>query len=73
MEDDFLSLLESPTAFRDFLATNCSKVFQDLFIYQLQPLDPLKSPLVLYAVPRPDGRARKEDLEIISELRRLLS
>jgi hypothetical protein len=72
MEDHFLSdILESPTAFPDFLADNRSKVFQALFVYQLQPLNPLKSRFVLDAVPRPDGKARKEGMEIIDERRRM--
>jgi hypothetical protein len=72
-EHDFLaSNLESPTAFREFVAENWNRVFQALFVYQIQPLNPLKSPLVRSAISRPDAKMRRAYLEIFSELRRLL-
>jgi hypothetical protein len=72
-KDDFLAdTLESPTAFRDVLADNASKVFQAPFAWQLEPLYPLKFPPVLYATPRRDRKTHKEDLELIDEFRRVL-
>jgi hypothetical protein len=74
IEDDFLhEIFESPSAFRTFVAENWANVYQALFVYHLKPLDPLKTSAVLYVVPRPDGKARKDDVDVIYELRGMLS
>jgi hypothetical protein len=66
-------LFESPVSsrklFLDFLKTHWDRVLHAAFVFQVQPLDPGFRPFVICVEPAVSGKARKEHMQILQELK----
>jgi hypothetical protein len=66
-------LLESLTAscecFLEFIERHWDKVIQCAFVFQIQPLNPERSPFVIYAQPAVDEKARHSQVELLKSLK----
>jgi hypothetical protein len=65
----FESLLSSRKAFLDFVKTHWDQVRHAAFAFQVQPLDSAFRPFVIFAQLAADGKARKEQMQILHELK----
>jgi hypothetical protein len=63
------SLLASPKAFLGFVKTHWDRILNAVFVFQIQPLDPEFRPLPAFAQPAADGKARKQQAQLLQELK----
>jgi hypothetical protein len=63
------SITTNAHEFMNFVEGHWNSVLQSAFVYQIQPLNPKLPTLILFASARPDGKARKGELDLLTDLR----
>jgi hypothetical protein len=63
------SLISSRAAFQEFLQGHWDKILTSAFVDQVHPLNPKLPPLLIFAEPGMDGKARGHQVEALKSLK----